>query len=532
MLAEDVGFTQGVVVSNWISRNDFEFGDLVNGQIYYYRVRAMNMYGPVSDWSNVVFSVQDAEAPWSDVVNVEIEDDVFLVKMNSFDAGSGVDFLRIYASVDGGQWQEVSVTSVVEVTVVLQRLLDVGLFQSVLEAGEYTVCFAAQAVDNVGNEEIFDPATGEDQCVVWTVDEEIIIGPEGPIDEIEEIVPDDIAISLDDFWGGLWDLIEFNRDGYTLVTLAGMSTFVSGIVAMLIALNVSIGDAFLMIMESISVLLGFFGFGKSRRPWGIVYDSVTKEPVARAVVRMFSGRELVQTAVTSFKGIFNFRAMRGVYTVTVSRRDYKFPSEIVKGNVDGMRRNIYRGGEYEITADEADVELNLPIDPIMVSDTRRLASQAEYYFKAAIALFSPLIPMFSALFSALCYIILGQALFLVIFVFNVLLALFIVYVRFIKYPRMGSVVDEGGNPIPGIRIGIFESTYGRQVDERVTDENGKYRFIVPGGDYHIKSLDQRYLIAKQGKYDGLTVGKKSKDDIIISDRVVLRRIRSSRKSSE
>jgi hypothetical protein len=61
--AKDSGFTNNVVDSGWISPRSYQFSNLSNSQIYFYRVKAKNSYGVESVWSNTVYSVQDSSSP-------------------------------------------------------------------------------------------------------------------------------------------------------------------------------------------------------------------------------------------------------------------------------------------------------------------------------------------------------------------------------------------------------------------------------------------------------------------------------------
>jgi Phosphodiesterase/alkaline phosphatase D len=56
--------------SGWINNLAYEFDNLENGQIYFYRVKAKNSYGIEGGWSNVVFSVQDDEGPQIEYIGI------------------------------------------------------------------------------------------------------------------------------------------------------------------------------------------------------------------------------------------------------------------------------------------------------------------------------------------------------------------------------------------------------------------------------------------------------------------------------
>jgi len=62
-MAKNNAFTGDVVESGWINTTSYEFTELSDGTTYYYRVKAKDAVGNVSDWSNVVSSTQDATPP-------------------------------------------------------------------------------------------------------------------------------------------------------------------------------------------------------------------------------------------------------------------------------------------------------------------------------------------------------------------------------------------------------------------------------------------------------------------------------------
>jgi len=64
MCAEDQAFTTGLQYAPSVTETEHTFTGLTNGQIYYYRVRSMDLYS-ASDWSAAVSSSQDDTPPES-----------------------------------------------------------------------------------------------------------------------------------------------------------------------------------------------------------------------------------------------------------------------------------------------------------------------------------------------------------------------------------------------------------------------------------------------------------------------------------
>lgn len=110
--------------------------------------------------------------------------------------------------------------------------------------------------------------------------------------------------------------------------------------------------------------LNFFGLRSTKRFWGIVYDSVTKQPLDPVIVKLLylDGRE-TETCVTDLDGHYGFLARPGKFKIFVRKSNYIFPSVIVKGNNDGVYSNLYHGEFFELHDDREVVAPNIPMDP-------------------------------------------------------------------------------------------------------------------------------------------------------------------------
>lgn len=108
--------------------------------------------------------------------------------------------------------------------------------------------------------------------------------------------------------------------------------------------------------------------GKTQRgkPWGVVYDSVTKTPIDPAIVTIAVHEngvgEFKQERITDVEGRFSFLVTPGRYVLTAEKTHYIFPSKIVTGKTDGKYKNIYRGEVIEVENPYI-INLNIPMDP-------------------------------------------------------------------------------------------------------------------------------------------------------------------------
>jgi hypothetical protein len=112
-------------------------------------------------------------------------------------------------------------------------------------------------------------------------------------------------------------------------------------------------------------ILGLFESNKRKKPWGIVYDSVSKDVLGRSIVRVYDviTGKLLQTVVSQVNGMFNISLGKGKYRLDLSRAGYIFPSIIVVGKDDGGYPNVYKGEDLHIKTDKELVMISVPMDP-------------------------------------------------------------------------------------------------------------------------------------------------------------------------
>ncbi len=120
----------------------------------------------------------------------------------------------------------------------------------------------------------------------------------------------------------------------------------------------------LICLRFLNGLLNFFSLKKNRQFWGIVYDSVSKQPLDPVIVKLLyaDGRE-IETGVTDIAGRYGFLAQPGKFKIFVRKTNYLFPSKYVTGDFDGIYENLYHGEFFELYEDLEVVAPNIPMDP-------------------------------------------------------------------------------------------------------------------------------------------------------------------------
>ncbi len=122
-------------------------------------------------------------------------------------------------------------------------------------------------------------------------------------------------------------------------------------------------------------IIGFYGLLWSNeirlertKPWGIVYNSQTKEALTNAVIQIFDQeyQRLLETKLTDEQGRFSILIKPGKYYLTVAKQGFSFPSKQVHGHKDKQYTKLYYGQTFEVkTEKETLVNFDIAIDPLI-----------------------------------------------------------------------------------------------------------------------------------------------------------------------
>ncbi|PJB23310.1 hypothetical protein CO112_01130 [Candidatus Dojkabacteria bacterium CG_4_9_14_3_um_filter_150_Dojkabacteria_WS6_41_13] len=269
------------------------------------------------------------------------------------------------------------------------------------------------------------------------------------------------------------------------------------------------------IQGNIWLALASFLERKRKKKWGIVYDAVTKKPLARVVVRLIevSSGKVVDTSVTDAQGLLRLYAPVGKYLVTVKHPQYNFPSTLVKETIDGGYAGVYRGEIIEIASTQTTVLISIPLDPIKLSGALKLKVQGVAFVEKIgnIGSFSILgVGLLYSSYAAIAY----PHMFNYVAVSMYLLLLTAKTVLTTAHPKIaGTVKTQGGDIVSGIEIGLYDKEFMTLVYRTFTNAEGKYVFFVVGGNYRLQIMDNRYKLVLKGKQvDGIDIFQKEKND--------------------
>jgi hypothetical protein len=226
-------------------------------------------------------------------------------------------------------------------------------------------------------------------------------------------------------------------------------------------------------------------YRRRRRKWGVVYNSLTKQPIDLAIVRLYlqSNGRLVQSRVTDRQGRYVFIVDEGRYYLTVTKPEHDFPTTFVKNKVeDASFIDLYFGGTFDVTKKQASVTFNIPIDPQERVQPAAKIMASYYLRRVQYAVAFAAIPV-----SAIAAVISPKP--WAFFMLGVHCLLYVLFRRlgYQKMPKSwGVVYDQHTHKPLGRAIArIYDKHYNKLLETRVTDASGRYAFLVNSNIFYV-----------------------------------------------
>lgn len=256
--------------------------------------------------------------------------------------------------------------------------------------------------------------------------------------------------------------------------------------------SVILSDIPALIMRVMNSLLSALGIRKKGKKFGYVYDSVTKEPISLAVVRVYDiSKKLIATDVTNVFGATHISIPEGEYYFKVRKGGYKFPSDIVVGKEDTPIEDIYHGEKYVVKG--GNISLSMPMDPVATNIyskiLRALTSRGRMLLKCL----------------NIGFFIVGVAVSLLLLwnaptAINALVVALYMVIGVFTYYTTSRAQGSSGNVkyndeyVDGLSIFLLKQGDEKVLDKRITRPDGSYRFVVPAGRYELKIEGSEYKI--------------------------------------
>jgi uncharacterized repeat protein (TIGR01451 family) len=330
--------------------------------------------------------------------------------------------------------------------------------------------------------------------------------------------------SSDDESGASWldRLRSFEARPAVMRVLNAIDRVINPIVIALAALNLILATTlaawypFLLriFLEPAQVL-----FGRRRKPWGIIFNSLTKQPIDLAIVRLFDqNKRLVGTKVTDRLGRYGFLVEPGTYTLTVIKPGFIYPTRILSGPNDNNYSNLHYGQEFIVKVPTF-VNFNIPIDPPEARPTFRQAIRR--HFRGATHNF---VSFSGILIGVLSLIAVRSKLALILLVLHIIVFfLFRRLARGRKHRQWGHVYDTvTGNSLGHSVVHIFDQKYNRLLETQVVDRLGRFGFLVGKAEYRLDAQKPGYVFPVPHKirpndYIGGTIAPTEVSAIVTTD---------------
>lgn len=212
---------------------------------------------------------------------------------------------------------------------------------------------------------------------------------------------------------------------------------------------------------------------KKKSPtWGVIVDKTTKLPIAFARVILTQDGKTIASYTTDLQGRYGMDSREGRYKVFVIHSEY-----------------IEESKEIEVKSDKDIIVLDFELTPKLKGDFHRTVAWWIYIAKKILRqnLFVINTIVFSTGFIYTLFAVTNSFTVLnySILMLYIIQILMIIIFSLMKEKNLGQVIDLKTNqPVQGAIIRLFDNQ--KQLDVTITDNQGRYSFIVEPGTYYIK----------------------------------------------
>ena len=307
--------------------------------------------------------------------------------------------------------------------------------------------------------------------------------PDNPNNPTEgEIFIDEILSNLP---GGGGPALLVNRFIVTTSGLAGLVSFALLLASLLQTLP----------FREANFLFSYFSFYTTKKYWGTVYDSITKQPLDPAYVTLFDeAGQAMETSITDIDGRYNFIVSPGTYFLSAQKTDYQFPSKKLESkNYDELYTHLYFGGPLVVEHQDEVISRNIPMDPLRFNwnEYEKQKTKVTHFYRPwhrtltfiAKGLF------FIGFVVAIWVVAVAPSVFSFFILGLYLVTTVLKIIGFRKIPR-GYVKDAKGFALRSAVIRVYSSDLNREVKHAIVGDGGHYLLLVPKGKYYM-TIEQK-----------------------------------------
>jgi len=247
------------------------------------------------------------------------------------------------------------------------------------------------------------------------------------------------------------------------------------------------------IIQPFFVLLAFLPllfYRQKKRSWGVIYNSITKQPIPYIPVFIFekkNNRLIVREKQISTKeGHFGFIVPRGEYFLKVISKQYIFPSKNIQESSDGRYKNLYFGTPIIIVDNDQVVACDIPVDPVVPTQTPFVVLVDNFFEKIRV----PTLIVGSA-FSL--YLVIFFTSVVSIIVFAIYIAIWILeLLSYFQKTRAYQVIDaKSKDPIASATVKVINKE-GEILKIFTTNLFGKFYPLLDAGNFYLEISHKDY----------------------------------------
>ncbi|MFA6503840.1 MAG: fibronectin type III domain-containing protein [Patescibacteria group bacterium] len=224
---------------------------------------------------------------------------------------------------------------------------------------------------------------------------------------------------------------------------------------------------------------------RKKRRWGIIYNSLSKQPVEFAVVRLIhsESRLIVQTRVSDKFGRYVFYPQQGEYLLEITKPGFTFPTQyLADAPDDGQYTDLYHGEVIVAEREDAVIAYNIAMDP-----TASVETPKRVIYISVLRKLQHLIALSGSIISLAALIISPSWIIAVLLIVQI--AFYLLFRRLAlpaKAKPWGRVLDnKTKQPIKNAIVRIFDRKFNKLLETQITDAKGRYGFFADKNTFYI-----------------------------------------------
>ncbi len=239
-----------------------------------------------------------------------------------------------------------------------------------------------------------------------------------------------------------------------------------------------------------NLLFSFFSIYKTRKYWGTVYDSITKQPLDPAYVTLFDeAGQAIDTCITDIDGRYSFIVGPGKYFLSAQKTDYQFPSQkLIEKTYDELYTHLYFGGAIELEHDDEVISRNIPMDPLRFNwnEYAKQKTKVTHFYRPwhrTLTFLARVLFVAGFIFAIWVFVVVPSVFaFVVLSLYILTIVLKILGLR--KIPR-GYIKDKQGFALSFGIVRVYSQELNREVKHTIVGAKGHYLLLVPNGRYYM-----------------------------------------------